>query len=111
MQTPILKKEKGGRSRNYSSANFTLIPGKVKEQISLKITSRPIKDKKVISYSQYVFMKEKSGLTNLIAFYNEMIHVADEGRTADVVYLEFSEAFSTVPYDILTEKLTEVRAR
>lgn len=89
---------------------MTLISGKVKEQVILEIMSKHIKDKKVISSSQYVFMKERSGLTNLIAFYNEMIHLADQGRTVDVVYLDFSKAFSSVPYNILMEKLTEVWA-
>ena len=44
----------------------------------------------------------KSCLTNLIAFYNEMTSLMDEGRTADVVYLNFSKAFDTVSCNNLT---------
>lgn len=65
---PIFKEKKENDRGNYSSANFTLILGKVKEQIILEITSKHPKDKKVIVSSQYTFIKEKSGLTNLIVF-------------------------------------------
>ena len=50
-------------------------------------------------------MKGKLCLANLIAFYNEMSGLVDEGRAVDVSYLDFSQAFSTVFHNILTDKL------
>lgn len=42
-------------------------------------------------------MEGKSCLTNLIAFYGEMTGSVDEGRTVDIVYLDFSMAFDLAP--------------
>lgn len=43
-----------------------------------------MEDRKVTWNSQKDFMKGKSCLTDLVAFYNDMIHASDRGRAADV---------------------------
>ena len=54
--------------------------------------------------NQYGFTNSRSCLTNLISFYDKVTRLVDEGQAVDVVYLDFSKAFDTVPHNTLMEK-------
>jgi len=64
--TPVFKKgKKDGSGKQLVS--LTPVPGKVMEQLVLD--AKKLEEKKVIRSSQHGFIKGKSCLTNMVAFY------------------------------------------
>ena len=94
----ILRDAASSRSGNYRPVSLTSILGKVMEQLILEVIKKQVEENKVIRSSQHGFTKGKSCLTNLIAFYNGMTGWVGEGRAVDVVYLDFSKAFDSLPW-------------
>ena len=73
-----------------------IILGAIMDQLKVNQGIRP---------SQHGFTNGRSCLTNLISFYEKVICLVNEGQAVDVVYLDFSKAFDTVPHSTLVEKL------
>ncbi|PKU46275.1 rna-directed dna polymerase from mobile element jockey-like [Limosa lapponica baueri] len=103
--TPVYKKGKKEDPGNYRPISLTSVPEKIVERLVLDVISKHIEDKEVIGSGQHGFTKGKSCSTNLIDFYDVITRWLDEGRAADIIYLDFSKAFDTVSHNILIRKL------
>jgi len=64
--------------------------------------------KNCINKTQHGFLPKRSCVTNLLTFLEETTKNIDEGTPTDVVYLDFSKAFDTVPHQRLLIKMTEL---
>jgi len=59
----------------------------------------------LIKESQHGFVKNRSCLTNLLVFMEEVTSYVDSGYPVDVIYLDFQKAFDKVPHKRLIQKL------
>ena len=65
----------------------------------------------MILNSQHGFRRNRSCLTNLLVFMENIAKDLDEGLAVDVVYLDFQKAFDKVPHDRLVRKLHNIGIR
>ncbi|NWT84206.1 PO22 protein, partial [Lanius ludovicianus] len=102
---PIHKKGRKEDPGNYRPVSLTSVPGKGMEKFILSATTQHLQDGWGIRPSQHGFRRGRSGLTNLISFYDQVTCPADAGKVVDVVCLDFSKAFDIVLHSKLLEKL------
>ena len=59
----------------------------------------------LIRSSQHGFLRKKSCLTNLLSFLEILTNAHEQGKSVDIVFLEFAKAFDKVPKQRLLEKI------
>ena len=84
---------------------LTSVPCKMMEAIvKMKVLSH-VDSLALLSKYKYGFMKGRSCLTNLLETFEDVTSMLDEGPGVDMVYLDYSKAFDSVPHRRLLSKL------
>ena len=88
---------------NYRPISLLCILSKVLESIVYQKVIHFLQPQ--ISTCQHGFLQGKSCLTQLLNFYSEIFKSLDNGSPSDVVFVDFRNAFDTVPHSELLFKL------
>lgn len=97
-KVPLLSSRRARRTIWGAEVSWPpLSPREDSEGSNLGNPFQTVKDEKNIRSMQCGFTKEKSCLINLIAFYNEVTSLVDEGRVVNA-YFNLSKAFDTVSH-------------
>ena len=104
---PIFKKGRRSEPGNYRPVSLTIITGKLLERIVKDRITNHIESNNLLSNSQHGFRSGRSPQTNLIEYLNLTTKWLDEGKSFDVLYLDFAKAFDVVCHDRLVLKLKQ----
>ena len=102
---PIFKKGPKGDPGNYRPVSLTSIVCRILEAIIKDELMAHLKKNNLLRNSQHGFLKGRSCTTNLIQFMDRTTKILDEGKSADIFYLDFAKAFDKVPHERLLVKL------
>ncbi len=100
--TPIHKSGDKSLVSNYRPISLLSSTSKVLEKLIYARLLLQLKDK--LSSVQFGFRRDHSTVQQLLLFYNR-IFGGDDSRQWDIVYLDFSKAFDSVPHNELLLKL------
>uniref|UniRef100_A0A8C3FZL9 Reverse transcriptase domain-containing protein n=1 Tax=Chrysemys picta bellii TaxID=8478 RepID=A0A8C3FZL9_CHRPI len=106
---PISKKGKKSDPGNYRLVSLTSVICKVLEKFLKEKVVKDLEDNANWDKLQHGFTKGRSCQTNLISFFEKVTDYLDKGNAVDLIYLDFSKAFDTVPHEELLVTLEKMR--
>ena len=108
---PIFKKGSRSDPSNYRPVSLTSILSKLLEKIISKNILKHILRNKILPKQQHGFLHGKSTSTNLLEAMNVWIEMLEHKMPVDIIYLDYSKAFDTVPHKRLLLKLEAIGIR
>ena len=108
---PIFKKGQRNKASNYRPISLTSIVVKVLESIIRSELVNFFDERGVLTGEQHGFVNRKSCFTNLLSTFEEWTSALDQGFGIDVIFLDYSKAFDSVPHHRLISKLSALGVR
>ena len=109
---PIFKKGKRSLPENYRPVSLTAIPCKIFEHILVSQIWNHLNKYDIITSKQHGFRKGMSCETQLVEAIHDWTTILNKGQgQVDVILLDFSKAFDTVPHQRLLQKLRKYGIR
>ena len=103
--TAIFKKGNRTDPGNYRPVSLTSICCKILEQFVRDKIVDHMTENDLYSECQHGFRKNRSCITQLIEVYDKLTELIDDGKSIDIVYLDFKKAFDSIPHERLLIKM------
>jgi hypothetical protein len=105
--TPVFKKGDRHQPENYRPVSLTSVTCKLLEHIICKHMLTHLEKWKILTPLNHGFRRGYSCETQLLAATDDLMSSFDRGEQVDVLALDFSKAFDTVPHNKLLHKVKE----
>ena len=103
--TAIFKKGNKTDPGNYRPVSLTCICCKLLEQFVRDEIVKHMTDNNLYSECQHGFRKKRSCVTQLLEVYDQLTEMIDDGKSVDIIYLDFRKAFDSIPHERLLRKM------
>ncbi|MCG8431742.1 MAG: hypothetical protein MJA29_11285, partial [Candidatus Omnitrophica bacterium] len=100
---PVFKKKDRESVENYRGISLLSVVSKVMERCIFNQVYPLIEP--LLSPAQHGFCKGRSTSTQMVQVLDKIGLTLDNGGQVDMIYLDFSKAFDSVPHDLLTHKV------
>ena len=103
--SPIHKKGSKIEPLNYRPVSLTSVLSKVIESIIRENIVEHLNGNNLITEVQHGFRSNRSCLTNMLCYLDDLVNAVDGGMCVDINYLDCEKAFDRVPHHRLLTKL------
>ncbi len=102
--TPLHKGGSKSEASNYRPIALTSHIIKIYEKVIRKRLTQYLESTDGLNKNQHGFRSGRSCLTQLLAHYDNIINLLEDGHNVDVIYLDFAKAFDKVDHNLLLRK-------